>query len=145
MRNHLSVIHTALYNVRKRNKDESADRSINNIEKKIFEINDQIKHLSDYRVIGNLQCEAINLYEILDSCIQDIKTKAGKDIMFSNECTYLNECKIVADLAQIKLLFENILSSAVKSLDGEKGKIVLSCKKNKTSLQISCQNHHRIC
>ncbi len=71
LRNPLAAISLAAYNIKRKSTTPGMDSHLNNIAKKIDESNHIINNLLYYSRIKKLNCERVNLTDILNECIED--------------------------------------------------------------------------
>lgn len=131
LRNPLGVISTALYNIKRKNKDSNLDAHINSIEKKIAESNGIIQNVLTFSGINMPQMEEVRLYAVLEEVIESCSIDQLK--CCSNIIKKYNLKKddvIEADRLQLTALFRNIIYNACESMKGKDGKLKISVDYN---------------
>ncbi len=124
LRNPLGVIKTASYNIRRKRRNFLIDKHLDNIEKKISESDQIINNLLSYSQIKIPTYEKIQIYDVLNECIDFIKRRFyNQNVRVVKHFGFTTKKYIDGDLLQIKEVFNNILSNAYESMSNEKGKI----------------------
>jgi PAS domain S-box-containing protein len=117
LRNPLAVIQTASYNIRRKNRNPSLDKHLDNIKKCISESNQIINNLLFYSRIKSPKHEKINIYDILNECIVLEEERYYKEnLLIHKNIKSLKNIYIEADRLQMKELFINILNNAYDAL-----------------------------
>jgi len=131
LRNPLGVIRTAVYNIKRKAKDDIFDSHISNIEKKISESNQIINNLLDYSRIKVPVFEKIKVYAILKECVNIAKDRyEKKNINFIKDIEPVKNLNIEADPLQLKEIFNNILDNACQAIDKDPGRIDVSAARD---------------
>ena len=130
LRNPLGVIAAALYNVRKKTKNRSLQKHLDNIEAKIVESNQTISDLLDFSRIKMPVLGPVRLAGLLDDCIaaaeRRFRVKPGtvrKDYRLKGK-----KSEIAADRHQLRLVVNNILDNAFQACAGRQAKIGVDLK-----------------
>jgi len=124
LRNPLTVIETAAYNIRFKTQDASLDRHLTKIEKQIAESNQIINNLLFYSRIKTPSFEHMDICHALDECIGDILERVkDKGITIHKQWGIPGTCCIEADPLQIREVFNNILNNACDAMKDHKGTI----------------------
>jgi signal transduction histidine kinase len=137
LRNPLSVIQAALYNIDRKKENIPIESQIKTIEKKIIESEQIISNLLSYAKIKMPNLEKVNILQFIDESIDAVK------ISFTND-----DIKIVKDISadfnnfinvdshQIKEVFTNLILNAFQSMDKKKGLIHIAAKNDNESMEI---------
>lgn len=129
LRNPLGVIKTASYNIRRKRRNFLIDKHLDNIEKKISESDQIINNLLSYSQIKIPTYEKIQIYDILNECIDFIKRRFyNQNVRVVKHFGPAKKKYIDGDPLQIREVFNNILSNAYESMSNEKGKIEIMTK-----------------
>jgi PAS domain S-box-containing protein len=127
LRNPLGVIRTAVYNVKKKSRDNNLESHLKNIEKKISESDQIINNLLNYSTIKKPHYERIRIYYILNELISFAKQKFEKmHITFTKDTERIRDHFIEADPFQMREVFNNIIDNACQSVDNGSGRIDIS-------------------
>lgn len=127
LRNPLGVIKTAIYNIRQKIKDDSLTRHLANIDKKIAESELIIKNLLSYAQIKTPSYEKVNVWEILQECVEQCRHKYGDKDSAVTVKAHKGKPSGSAQVDSVHLneLFVNILDNAYQALPGPHGKITV--------------------
>jgi len=123
LRNPLAAISMAITNVKRKAKNPLIDGNIYNIEKKIFESDQIINNLLFYSRIGLPHYENINIYDIVQDCVNISKNRFKKKVAIKNKLNAIKGTKIEADPLQIREVCGNILNNAYDAVSEKNGKI----------------------
>ncbi|MEW6088342.1 MAG: ATP-binding protein [bacterium] len=124
LRNPLGVIQMAVYNISKKNNNPSLASHLANIEKKVSESSNIINNLLTYSRIRTPHFDKINIFEILNECIDSAYEKFSHyEVSVNKVFDYLKGKIIEADPYQVKEIFSNIINNAYQSLPEKKGEI----------------------
>lgn len=105
LRNPLAAIQIATYNIRKKAQNPLIESHLNNIEKKIYESNQIINNLLFYSRIKDPNYENINIYNILNECVNIVKKRFyKKKVLICKKYRMLKNIFIDADSVQIGYL-----------------------------------------
>jgi PAS domain S-box-containing protein len=127
LRNPLGVIRTAIYNIRRKSKDNLLDKHINNL---LF-----------YSRIKVPEYQKIMIGDILEECINNAKHKFVKsDINIEFDHTPIKDLLIEADPLQLTELFTNILNNSFESFENKNGKIKINANFSDSLLNISFED-----
>ncbi|MGA1864777.1 MAG: PAS domain S-box protein [bacterium] len=124
LRNPLGVIFTAVFNIKRKNKNPSLEKHLANIEKHVMESNQIIDNLLSYSVIKMPNYENINIDELLDEVISSSKERLKKKrVIIVKDSISIKNIFVEADPLQIKVMFLNILNNSYDALTKNEGKI----------------------
>lgn len=124
LRNPLGVIFTAVFNIKRKNKNPSLEKHLANIERHVMESNQIIDNLLSYSYIKMPNYENIDISEILNEVINTSKDRfKKKKVIFSKKFISIKNIFIEADPLQIKVMFINILNNAYDALTENEGRI----------------------
>ncbi|MGA2091131.1 MAG: PAS domain S-box protein [Endomicrobiales bacterium] len=127
LRNPLGVIRTAVYNIRRKSDNPSLNGHINNIEKKIQESDQIINNLLGYSRIKMPHPEKVELYGILDECINFTRERfEKKNLVINKMFEPIKDIYVNVDPYQIREVFNNILDNACQAVGVVGGKVDVS-------------------
>jgi signal transduction histidine kinase len=124
LRNPLTVIETALYNIRRKRINTDIDRHLDNIQKKLIESNsiiDNILYFSRKKKVFPVECD---LHDIITDSIDTSLTRFGNekiDVCF--QIDPVKGKKLKGDPCQLKQVFTNLLNNSFQALEGKGGHI----------------------
>ena len=129
LRNPLSAIRMAAYNIKRKAENPSFDKHFSNIEKKIVESDQIINNLLFYSRIKIPIYEQINLYDILEECIDTAKERFLKNnTKIEKNFDFLKNFSFEADPLQLKELFSNILNNSYDAVSETEGMIKIEAE-----------------
>ncbi len=138
LRNPLSVIQAALYNVERKRGDAPIEKQIQTIEKKIMDSEQIISNLLTYSKIKIPNYKDVNILDLLDDSIsiiiQMFKDKKNRIIRSINN-DFINLIKI--DPFQIKEVFSNILLNSFQSINEKEVLIEIKAKTIKDMMELT--------
>lgn len=127
LRNPLGVIKTALYNIKKKNENESIDSHIINVEKKIAESDGIIDNLLTFSRIRSPHYDDLKMIQVLDECIDNCKDRHPEWNVEVEKIYNLKKNDIIeADSIQMIELFSNILNNAYEAFPDKRGKVTIT-------------------
>ena len=137
LRNPLAAINIAMQNIRRKKEDLPIDKHLDTIEKKVIESDQIIGNLLFCSRLKMPHYEVINIFSILDECIELVKERDNKrKAKFIKEIGKTN-IFIDADPLQMRELFNNILNNAFDATISTKGIITVGVKNiDNTTLEI---------
>ncbi|MDD5773499.1 MAG: ATP-binding protein [bacterium] len=141
LRNPLNTILMAVYNLKRKILDPSAERSLNNIENKIVESEQIINNLLFYSKIRMPNYENFNFYEILIECIKDSKKISKKKVLLKKELEPIKNIFIESDPFQIKEVFINLLNNAHDAVSEPDGLIEIKAYDNDNLLKVCIKDN----
>jgi len=125
LRNPLSVIQLAAYNLRKGKNDLANNKHLMNIDKKVWESNQIIDNLLMYARIKMPRYEKINVLNILDECVASAQESFGQNSITLDK-KYADGLDLIeGDAQQIREVFLNILRNAFQAVPMGGGRIEL--------------------
>jgi PAS domain S-box-containing protein len=132
LKNPLSVINAAAYNIRKASNDASVGRRLETIEKKVSESTEIIDNMLSYASIRPPRYSKFSLCWLLNDCVKNAKKRSGKDgVKIEKKTSGIKKRLIEADQLQIREVICNILNNAFQAVNGKDGKItVAAAEKN---------------
>ena len=118
--------------------DENSIKNFNLIESTLENMEQLISDVLDYSSVtsDNLISEKVNLDEVINSIIEDIKPSSNMSIEMLNSLPIIN-----GDRTRLKQLFQNLISNAVKHNDKKKGVVLISYSKSKTHHKFSIKDN----
>jgi signal transduction histidine kinase len=126
LRNPLGVIQTAIYNVRRKNKQGNLQKHLDNIENKIEESERIINNLLAYSRIKKPVMKKIHLYNFLTECITTFGAQhCGSGIKIKTELSGLSDVHFTLDPFQIREVLTNVLDNACGALQNMAGEIII--------------------
>lgn len=121
IRNPLSVIRTAAFNIRRKSQDINLKGHLDNIDKKVLEANSIINNLLRYSRITAPHLERSDLYKIISDCLEDAKNRFDLfKINVKNRLTPIKDVCVDADPVQIREVFDNLLNNAYEAFPEHK-------------------------
>lgn len=124
LRNPLSVIQAAAYNIKRKKQNLDIDKHLENINVQIEESEQIINNLLDYSRVKLPKRSDISIYHFLNELIDDIQGKtANKKTVFSRNYEALKETIIRIDPLQIREVLNNVINNACQSLPPADGRI----------------------
>ncbi len=124
LRNPLAAIQMAAYNIKRKAQNPLLERHFSNIEKKVTESNQIITNLLFYSRLREPHYERVNLYSILDECIEIAKKRAQKPgVKVKKKYRVLSRLSVEVDPLQIKEVFLNIVNNAYDAIHQGPGSI----------------------
>jgi PAS domain S-box-containing protein len=130
LRNPLGVIAAALFNIRRKTRDRTLQRHLDNIEAKIAESDRTISDLLSFSRIKMPKLRPVCLTGLLDECVAAAEKKFGvkSGTVRKRYALKGKRCEIKADRHQLKLVVGNVLDNAFQALAGQPGKIGVSLR-----------------
>ncbi|MBI5208192.1 MAG: hypothetical protein HY934_10465 [Candidatus Firestonebacteria bacterium] len=126
LRNPLTVIMGAAYNIKKKCTDESIDEHIAKIEKKVIESDHIINNLLGYTHLKPPKFENVKLSEILEDSIDTTRqTLNNPKISINLDIDPIKDVPLRGDPVQIGEVFNNLLINAGQAINKEKGGIIM--------------------
>lgn len=144
LRNPLSVMKTAVYNIKRKTKDVSLEKHLINIDKKILESSRIINNLLSYAQIKTPRYEPLIILDVLRESINNCRDKYPEMVL---KIEVTGNCKgresIESDPLHLSELFSNILDNACQSFSaGEKKiKVNIDFNKKENKLKISFKDN----
>lgn len=138
LRNPLSVIQAALYNVERKRGDAPIEKQIQTIEKKIMDSEQIISNLLTYSKIKIPNYKEVNILDLLDdsiSIITEMFNNKDNRIIRSINDDFINFIKI--DPFQIKEVFNNILLNSFQSINEKEIIIEIKAKTIKNIMELT--------
>jgi len=124
LRNPLGVIATAVYNIKRKNKDAALDKHLENIDKKVFESGQIIGNLLSFAQIGRPHFEALDIINLMHEIIGNYQRQfSQKQVKLES----LHDCRpgqsFMADQTQFIQMLNNILGNALESCAAGTGRV----------------------
>jgi PAS domain S-box-containing protein len=142
LRNPLSVINAAVYNIKKKACNPAIARHIENIEKKVMESSGIIDNMLTYSTIRLPQYSKFGPKELLDECAADAKKRfRGAGARFVKNLGAIKNCRIEADPLQLREVFINILNNAFQAVRGKNAVIWLSAAENNGHFEVEIKDN----
>lgn len=126
LRNPLSAILLANHNIRRKSQHELINKHLATIDKKVTESEEIINNLLFYSRLKAPDFANIQIYEILDNCIDNIQKQSKKNIEVKRCYDPIKGIFIDADPLQMREAFHNILSNACDAVSDSDGQIEIS-------------------
>jgi signal transduction histidine kinase len=131
LRNPLSVIKTAVYNLKRKLRDPLSDTHCATIDKKITEADRIINNLLLYAKLENECSETFKIYDVLNECVEtQVKRFKNPDINMNTDMDSVKDVYIEGDPLRLSEVFNNILANAYESFSGGKGIIGVKAAPN---------------
>lgn len=142
LRNPLGVIRTAIYNIRRKNKNPDILSHLDNIDKKIMESDRIINNLLNYARIKTPQFEQVDLLTLLKETIINAGKKYEKhSIQLTSNLDTIKKLFVEADPVQLQEIFGNVLDNAYQSIDSSTGIIIINVAQKGAMLSIDIQDN----
>jgi signal transduction histidine kinase len=124
LRNPLAAIRMASYNIKRKAQNPLLDKHLSNIQTKVTESDQIINNLLFYSRIKQPDLEELDLYKIMDECLEIAKKRAaGRKIRVIKKYRLLSRLLVEADSLQMKELFGNILNNSFDAIEHDAGVI----------------------
>jgi len=136
LRNPLAAINMAAHNIKRKAANPLLDQHIQNIEKKVAESDQIINNLLFYSRIRNPRIESINIYKLIEECLEVIRDKTKNEIKIESNLSSIKNISIEADPLQMKEVFQNILNNSCDAVSQEKGQIYVEAVDEKGFIRI---------
>jgi len=134
MRNPLSAIKAAAYNIKKKANNSTLDKNIDTINKKVSESDSIIDNLLSFTRIRQTNFEKHNIRAMLEDAISTIKNKRpNMDVAVISDFKTPPNAVIKADITQMQMLFTNLIDNAFQSLPKQTGTVKVSLRLNTNS------------
>ncbi|MEW5894208.1 MAG: ATP-binding protein [Candidatus Omnitrophota bacterium] len=121
LRNPIGVISTALWNIRRKNKNPDLETNIQSIEKKVDESISIINNLLNYSRLRIPRFKPVKLDEILIDSVQSVSKKfrhRANQVQIHQDLKTLETAIVNGDPSQLRQVFKNILINAYQALEG---------------------------
>lgn len=137
LRNPLAAIHMAAFNIKRKAQNPLLEKHILNIDKKISESDQIINNLLFYSRLRQPYFESVDLYKIMEECLEVAKKRAVKDeVVVRKKYKTLMRIPIDADSLQMKELFGNILNNAYDAMHRKPGTIEVAARGENGNVKI---------
>jgi len=124
LRNPLSVIQAAVYNIKRKSGNTGIDKHLENIKAKVDESEQIISNLLSYSSFKAPKLTEIVIYSFLNELINDIQgKKPNENITFKRRYDKLKNLKVNIDPFQMREVINNIMNNACQSLPPAGGHI----------------------
>ncbi len=124
LRNPLGVMKTAIYNIRRKNKDAGLKSHVDNIDKKIDESSRVINNLLNYSRIQTPRQRPVRLSHILTESSKSVKKEfRNRNVRISRQLKQLRGHKVMADPDQLREVFINILHNSFQAIEEGDGEV----------------------
>ncbi len=142
LRNPLSVIQAAIYNIDRKKQNLPIDNQIQTIEKKILESEQIISNLLAYAKIKMPVLTLTDISETIDDSINTVLLMFKTDnIEIVKNYIDLIDMIIMVDRVQIKEVFCNVLINAFQSIKRKKSVVVISIQRTSSCLRIDIEDN----
>lgn len=131
LRNPLSVIQTATFNLRRKLGDRSLDHHLNHIDKKIAESNQIINNLLNYSRIRMPTYEKADLRSMLEDCLATSRSRfQPNQVEIHFDIPENLDRTLEVDIFQIRETFNNIVVNAFQAFAELKGRLEIRVREN---------------
>jgi len=138
LRNPLSVIQAALYNIARKKENAPIESQIHTIEKKIIESEQIISNLLAYARIKIPDLKKVDIIQLLDESIDATSRMFIHDNIKVNKIISSDFVSMIkVDSYQIKEVFNNILLNAYQSINKKKGIINITAKTKEKIMELT--------
>jgi PAS domain S-box-containing protein len=135
LRNPLSAIRAAAYNIEKKAKNPLLASHLKTINNKVLESDQIIQNLLSFSRVKAVTKECLNISAIIRDCIETVSEKyAGWEVKLKEKVNCREDDIIEADQYQFKMLLCNILDNAYQALPDKKGTVGITVRKHKNEL-----------
>lgn len=141
LRNPLAAISMAAANIKRKANNPNLDKHLINIEKKVTESDQIINNLLFYSRIKPPTYESINIYSVIEECIDSAKEKSKKNAAFDNNAERIKNLSIMADPIQIKEVLNNVFNNAIDAIPEEKGMIRIDAEDEKDYVTVNVNDN----
>ncbi|MBT3181582.1 MAG: PAS domain S-box protein [Deltaproteobacteria bacterium] len=129
LRNPLGVIRIAAYNIRRKVKDDTCERSFNSIDRKIDESDQIIRNLLSYARVKKVDFNALPLKDIIQEGIDQITQKHNRrEVRLECDLGCCEGVTLWGDRVSILELFFNLFDNAVQAYKDCDGVVKIKCK-----------------
>jgi PAS domain S-box-containing protein len=127
LRNPLSAIRMAVYNIKRKSKDRTLVKHLEHIDKKVLESDDIIKNLLAFTRIKAVNPESVRIRDFIRDCVNTVVMKyAGWEVAIEVAFDCGEEDILEADCTQLKMLVSNIIDNAFQALPEKTGRIKIA-------------------
>ncbi|OGF51696.1 MAG: hypothetical protein A2044_06740, partial [Candidatus Firestonebacteria bacterium GWA2_43_8] len=137
LRNPLSAIRMAAYNIKRKANNPLLENNLKNIETKIEESTKIINNLLLFVRHKEPDYEKVNICNILKECVELTKDRFWKKAVKTNLTFNDENIMIEADPFQLKEVFYNLINNAFDVVEDGKGEINICAESDNTSIEIS--------
>jgi len=141
LRNPLAAIGVVTYNIKRKSKEPYITKNLESIQKKIGESVQIINNLLYYSRLKPPHYQDVNIYDLLEESMGTLVDINEKKATIQKKYKRLAGVKIEADQTQIKEVFYNILNNAYDAVPQKDGKINITAKNTKRSVEICFLNN----
>lgn len=132
LRNPLSVIRAAMYNLNRKNKNSSLNKHISRVEHSIDDSEWVINNLLQYSRVKMPIVKKIPVKKLLTECIKTAKSSFySKKVKIVGDYSGLKNKIIEADPYQLRQVLNNILINSIEAVPERDGKIEIGVKSDK--------------
>lgn len=142
LRNPLGVILSAMYNIKRKNKDPALGKHLANIDAKVAESSQIITNLLFYSRIKKPHREPTDIVGLLEECIAQAEERFEKqEVKLESRLMLLSGRMMNVDAFQMKEVFMNVLTNAYNALPSSGGRLVVEGRYDGSRVRISiCDN-----
>ena len=116
LRNPLSVMQTAIYNLRRKHREPALDKHLENMERKIRESAQIINNLASYARVGAPSVQKTGLVKAIDRGLAATAAEFGRGrAHIERDLRAIEGLELDADPEQLSQAFENVLSNAYQA------------------------------
>ena len=143
LRNPLSVIQTAAYNIKRKVDDPDIARHVEGIKKKVEESNQIINNLLFYSRIREARPEGVKICWVLDEAVESAKARFTRhDVVLERKYHGNADIESSVDPAQMREVFNNIINNAYQAIENDAGKIKIEVAENRLGyVEISIEDN----
>jgi len=124
LRNPLGAVKAAVYNIERKNKDESLEKHINTIDKKLVSSAAIIDDLLNYSKIRKPEYKNVPVKELITESIEELgNTENIKGIKIKTTFDVPANKTLRADPAQLKQVVDNLLRNAAQAINNDGGAV----------------------
>jgi len=141
LRNPLAAIAIAGHNIKRKAKNPDLDKHLVTIDKKVNESDQIINNLLFYSRLKPPQHEAVNIFEIIKECAENVEKKGTKAVRIARSLDGIRGIIIKADPIQMREVFNNILNNAYDAVLQEKGLIRISVENEEKFIRVIVEDN----
>lgn len=129
LRNPLSVIRMAAYNIRRKNSNTNLVKHLDSVDKKVIESDQIINNLLNYARIKKPGFGMFLIDKLIQECADSCANQAGKNkVTIRINTQQTKSLKIEGDPQQIAEIINNIVLNAYQAIGEESGEISILCE-----------------
>ncbi len=126
LRRPLAALKLSLYNIRRKRREPSIDKHIDNCDLKVAEAEEIISKLMESSSLKKPVVKSVSIYRIISGCITELKSQNPyRQVKIRQKLKPLEDVDIWADPAQIREVVYNILQNGVEAVYDSSGTVTV--------------------